>query len=84
MGKPTEEELKEALQEAGRMREAGEDPKHVAKALLNCHYRLTYADHLYHAAQEYFRTGMDQSAHSRLIKALEDYRTADTHPVLLK
>ena len=84
MGKPTKEEMNEALEEAGRMREAGEDPKHVAKALLNCHYRLTHAEHVYQAAQEYIRSGMDQTAHARLVKAVEAYRTADTHPALLK
>ncbi len=84
MGKPTEEELKEALDEAARMREAGEDPNHMAKALLNCHYRLTHAERVYKAAQEYIHSGMDQTSHSRLIKALDDYRTADTHPALLK
>ena len=84
MGKPTEAELKEALEEAGRMREQGEDPKHLAKALLNCHYRLTHAEHVYRAVQEYLRSGMDQTSHSRLLKALDEYRTADTHPALLK
>ena len=84
MGKPTDEELKEALAEAGRMRETDEDPHHIAKALLNEHFRLTHAEHVYHAVQEYLRTGHDQTAHSRLMKAIEEYRTADTHPALLK
>lgn len=84
MGKPTDEEMKEALEEAGRMREQGEDPHHLAKALLNCHFRLTHAEHVYEAAQEFVRTGMDEHAHRRLVKALEDYRLVDTHPSLLK
>ena len=84
MGKPTEEEIAEALLEAGRMREAGEDPHHIAKPLLNCHFRLGHAEHVYQAAQEFLHSGMDQSKHTRLVKALEDYRTADTHPGLLK
>ena len=84
MGKPTKEELQEALAEAGRMREAGEDPHHIAKALLNEHFRLTHAEHVYQAVQEYFRSGQDQTTHARLMKAVEDYRTADTHPALLK
>ena len=35
MGRPSKEELASALAEAGRMREQGEDPHHVAKCLLN-------------------------------------------------
>ena len=84
MGKPTDEELKEALEEAGKMRETGEDPHHIAKALLNCHFRLSHADRVYHAVEEYIRSGMDQTTHARLIKALDKYRVADTHPGLLK
>jgi len=38
MGMPTEEELREALSEEARMREQGEDPHHIAKALLNFDY----------------------------------------------
>ncbi|MCG8494691.1 MAG: hypothetical protein MI796_01410 [Enterobacterales bacterium] len=84
MGKPTDEELKEALAEAARMREAGEDPHHLAKALLNCHFRLKHAEKVYHAAQEYFRTGMEEHYHSKLVNVLEEYRTVETHPVLTK
>lgn len=84
MGKPTDEELKEALAEAGRMREKGEDPHHIAKALLNCHFRLQHAEKVYQAAQEYFRTGMEEAYHSRLVKVLEEYRVVETHPVLTK
>ena len=84
MGKPTDQELKQALAEAARMREKGEDPHHVAKALLNCHFRLQHAEKIYQAAQEYLRTGMEQHQHSLLVKALEEYRTVETHPVLLK
>ena len=40
MGRPSKEELASALAEAGRMREQGEDPHHVAKCLLNHDYRL--------------------------------------------
>ena len=39
MGMPTEAELREALAEAARMREQGEDRHHLAKALLNLEYR---------------------------------------------
>jgi hypothetical protein len=35
MGKPTEEELNQALEEVSRMREHGDDPHFVAKYMLN-------------------------------------------------
>ncbi len=38
MDKPTDDEFKLALAEAGRMRESGNDPHHVARALLNLNY----------------------------------------------
>lgn len=40
MGKPTSTELRQALDRAIQMREAGNDPAHVAKSPLNVHYRL--------------------------------------------
>ena len=47
MGRPSKEELASALAEAGRMREQGEDPHHVAKCLLNHDYRLKLLEQLY-------------------------------------
>jgi hypothetical protein len=40
MGKPTDDELKQALEEVSRMREEGDDPRFVAKSLLNIYYRF--------------------------------------------
>ena len=79
MGKPTEEELAEALAEAGRMREAGEDPRHVAKVLLNHHYRLKLLEQVARAAERYVKFGEDVRAHRELVSALEAYHRADAH-----
>lgn len=79
MGRPTDEELAEALQEAGRMREQGEDPHFVAKSLLNHNYRLTYLLQLYHQLEHYFHAGQADSEHTRLIKLLEKVRREERH-----
>lgn len=77
MGKPTEEELELALMEAKLMRERGEDPCYVAKALLNCNYLSGFLREVYKAAQEYLHTGQTESGHSRLLRAIEKVRQAE-------
>ncbi len=77
MTKPTEEELQQALAEAGRMREMGEDPHHIAKALLNCHYQSGYLLAVLHSAEDYLRSGMSEREHTRLVRAVEKAREVD-------
>ncbi len=77
MGKPTEEELEAALKEAQRMREQGEDPHHVAKALLNLDYRNGFLKSVLSAAENYLNSGMAEREHTQLIKAIEKARAAD-------
>jgi hypothetical protein len=77
MSKPTEQELKQALNAAGRMRETGNDPDFIAKALLNCHYLNGYLLEVMHAAEEYIRSGLAEREHTRLLKAIEKGRAAD-------
>lgn len=76
MSKPTDAELREALAEAGRMREQDADPHHVAKALLSCHYLNRELEAVLHAAEEYLRTGLAESAHLRLQRAIDQARRA--------
>ena len=75
MGIPSKAELEMALTEAGRMRETSEDPKFVAKSLLNHHYQLTHLENLYHAVQHYIHSGHEEVAHSKLLVAIERYRS---------
>ncbi len=79
MGRPTEEELAAALQEAARMREQGQDPNFVGKSLLNHNYRLTYLLQLYHQLEHYFHAGQADSEHAKLIKLLEKVRQEERH-----
>ncbi len=71
MGMPTKEELEIALAEAGRMREHGEDPKFIAKALLNANYQVEQLSHVLAAVELYFNSGMAVTEHQRLRKAVE-------------
>ena len=77
MGKPTEEELAAALKEAQRMREQGEDPHHVAKALLNLNYQGSFLRGVLQAAENYLNSGMAEREHTQLLKAIEKAREVD-------
>jgi hypothetical protein len=76
MGMPTKEELDSALAEAARMREAGEDPKFVAKALLNANYQVEQLSHVLSAVELYFNSGMAVAEHQKLRKAVEKAKLA--------
>lgn len=82
MGRPTKEELAAALAEAGRMREQGEDPHHIAKSLLNHDYRLKYLAQLYEQVQHYLHSGQSSTEHSKLTKLLEKIESEERHPGL--
>lgn len=77
MSKPTKEELTHALEVAKAMREAGNDPDFIAKALLNCHYQAHYLEQVLHAAEHYINSGLGEREHTRLIQALKKARTVD-------
>ncbi|HID50130.1 MAG TPA: hypothetical protein EYP40_11065 [Chromatiales bacterium] len=77
MPMPTAEELEQALSAAGRMRETGDDPHYIAKALLNCQYRNGYLQAVLLAAEEYLRSGLAEREHTRLLKAIEKARAAE-------
>lgn len=80
MGRPTDAELEQALAVAGRMREAGDDPNHVAKALLNLNYRVRYLQRVLGAADTYLRYGQEAALHSELLRAVEEAKRAEGEP----
>jgi hypothetical protein len=82
MGKPSKEELAEALAEAGRMREQGEDKHFVAKSLLNHDYRLKLYEQLYQSVEHYLRSGQSEQEHGKLMKILDKLRSEERHPGL--
>lgn len=72
MGMPTEEELKMALAEAGRMREHDEDPHHIAKVLLNEHYRLHLLEKVMKQAELLYHSGFAVQEQTKLSKVIDD------------
>jgi len=79
MGVPSEEEIATALNQAARMREQGEDPHHLAKVLLNHHYRLDTLEKVLHAAELYLQSGQATHEHSQLVRAIEQARKASSN-----
>ncbi|HET8706278.1 MAG TPA: hypothetical protein VFM46_08260 [Pseudomonadales bacterium] len=82
MGRPSKDELAQALAEAGRMREQNEDPHFVAKALLNHDYRLKMLEQLYEAVEHYFHSGQSDIEHGKLTRILDKVRSEERHPGL--
>lgn len=77
MGKPTEEEYKQAIEEAIRMREQEDDPHHMAKALLNLNYRLKYLQRVLHQADYYLHFGQEEAEHTKLLKMIKEAKHAE-------
>ena len=73
MGKPTEQQLQQAIATAISMREEGHDPHNVAKALLNNQYRLDHLEQVFKLTEHYLKAGQDEQIHARLVRAIEHY-----------
>ena len=76
MSMPSKEELAIALAEAGRMREQGDDPKFVARALLNANYQVEQLTHVLAAVELYVHSGMAVTEHQKLKKAVATAKQA--------
>jgi hypothetical protein len=77
MSKPTEAELNRALEAAAKMRESGNDPDYIAKALLNHHYRLGLLEEIHKAVEHYLHSGLAEREHAVLLKTLDKLRKAE-------
>jgi len=77
MSKPTEIEMSLALQAARQMKEQGNDPDFLAKALLNHHYRLGYLEDVLKAADRYMNHGMAEHERMALLRSIEKARDAE-------
>ena len=77
MGKPTGKEFAQALQEAQRMREQGEDSHYLAKTLLNLNYQKDFLLKVLYAAENYLQSGLAETQHTQLVKAIEKARAVD-------
>lgn len=72
MGKPTEQQLKQALTRAVEMREHGEDPDFLAKSLLNLNYRFSVWQKVIDATKRYLHSGHGSTEHARLVSAMRE------------
>jgi hypothetical protein len=70
MSKPTDTELKRALHKAIEMKERGNDPDFIAKALLNHNYRLKHLTEVLKAADRFMNHGMADRERTALLHAI--------------
>lgn len=77
MSKPTETELKHAVQTAINMKETGNDTDFMAKTLLNHHYRLRYLNELLKIADRYMNHGMADHERALLLHAINKAKDAE-------
>lgn len=77
MSKPSETELKTALRKAIDMKEHGDDPDFMAKALLNHNYRLKYLVELLKIADRYMNHGMADHERTLLLNAINKANDAE-------
>ena len=77
MSKPTDTELKIALNKAIKMKEQGHDDYFLAKSLINHHYRIRYLEEVLHIADRYLNHGMADHERTELLRAIEKARDAE-------
>jgi hypothetical protein len=77
MSKPSDTELKAALQRAIEMKERGDDPVFMAKALLNHNYRLKYLIEVLKLADRFMNHGMGDHERALLLHAINKANDAE-------
>ena len=76
MGKPTQDELSEAIQTAAALRESGADDKYLGKCLLSLNYRNKLLEKVLEHAELYIHGGSNPHEHTLLLKAIQDVEAA--------
>ncbi|MFM7272782.1 MAG: hypothetical protein ACKO4A_02865 [Gammaproteobacteria bacterium] len=84
MGVPSKAETEQALAEAIRMREQGQDEHHLAKVLLNLNYRFHLMEDAIAAAKHFLHSGLAPHEHARLVKAIAAVESAGQRPATEK
>ncbi|WP_428604452.1 hypothetical protein [Sedimenticola sp.] len=75
--KPTEEELELALQTALQMRNEGEDPHHLAKALIYLHRRDEMLERVLDHLELFLRFGLPVEEHMKLVRLVEEAKVQE-------
>ena len=73
----TDEELDRAINEAGRLRESGNDNNYIAKTVLSLHYRVKQLEALNRLAERYLHSGLSNTELQNLEKAIKKYQSLD-------
>ena len=76
MGKPTTDQLEQALAQAAWLREHDMDEHFLGKSLLNHNYRLRLLEDVLHKAKLYLHSGNSAQAHRELLRAIEKAEVA--------
>ena len=76
MGKPTAEQLEQALAQAAWLREHDMDEYFLGKSLLNHNYRLHLLEDVLIKAKQYLHSGESAQAHRELVRAVEKAEAA--------
>jgi len=77
MSKPSELELKIALQAAVKMKEINEDDNYLAKSLLNHHYRIGYLAEVLKSADRFMNHGMSEQERMHLLHVIEKAKDSE-------
>lgn len=77
MGKPTAEQLEQALAQAVWLRENDVDEHFIGKSLLNHNYRLHLLEDVLAKAKYYLHSGHSAQAHRELLRAIDKAEAED-------
>jgi len=75
--KPDDNELKIALDEAERIREADEDSHFLAKSLSYLYQRNTDLEDVFRHLETYLKFGLPVEEHSALVRLMEEIRSRE-------
>lgn len=75
--KPTAEQLKTALEAAGRMRSQGEDPDSLAQCVLYLHQRDTLLEQILVHLERFLQFGLPEEEHAKLVRFVEEARAQE-------
>jgi hypothetical protein len=79
MPKPSDEELKSAIEKAVEMREQDADPFYLAKCLLSHNFRMKHMEEVLKIADRYVNMGMSERELTRLIRAIAIAKDIDSY-----
>jgi hypothetical protein len=72
--KPSEDELRTALDEAERVRDANEDSRYLGKCLLYLNQRNMELEQVLDHVEKYLKFGLPVEEHSALVRLVDEIR----------